>query len=554
MAFQQQQQYQQYPPQPYPQQGPPNPYQQQPYAQPYAPQYGQQQYGQPPPQQYGQPQYGQQQYGQPQFGQPAPEYNNHSSQQYLNAPVQVSSDTKFPKQSPWKDVWATILFLITLGGFAVCAYFGISSLSSATNNQPTTQRPNNPNQTAGFRIPGTADIIGILFASVGTGLVLSLIYFLMMQKFAGKLIKITFILSILLTVAAAAFFFATGQFASGIIWLLFAGLYAFCYWGWRSRIPFAKIMLKTVTQITAKYPATLLVGVVGLLVQSAFGALWIATLIGLFQRFENQRTANGVRYVTIVFMIFAFYWVAQVISNTVHVITSGVFATYYFMGTLNGDGTVTVAQRNPTAQSTKRALTTSFGSICFGSLIIALIQTMRALLRQAANENASQGNICGAFLAICAECFLSCIESLLLYFNKYAFAQVAIYGKDFVTAAKATWQLVKSHGIDAIINDNLVGNVLSIGALLIGLITAFVGYLYVQLSPSIPNDTPTFIIIALVAFFIGFSEFSILANVIDSGVTTTFVCLAEDPEALRRTKPQLYDSILHVYPEVAIPH
>ena len=250
MAYQQQP-YQQYPPQPYPQQP-------QPYAQPYAPQYGQ-----PPQQQYGQPQYAQQ-YGQPQYGQPAPEYNNHGSQQYLN-PVQVSSDTKFPKQSPWKviycatkqfppirclitvllqDVWATILFLITLGGFVVCAYFGVSSLSSATNNQPTRQ-PTNPNNTAGFKIPGTSDIIGILFASVGTGLALSLIYFLMMQKcvtnrcwqqvwqkikhiarrFAGKLIKITFILSILLTVAAAAFFFATGQFASGIIWLLFAGLY-----------------------------------------------------------------------------------------------------------------------------------------------------------------------------------------------------------------------------------------------------------------------------------------------------------------------------------------
>ena len=119
------------------------------------------------------------------------------------------------------------------------------------------------------------------------------------------------------------------------------------------------------------------------------------------------------------------------------------------------------------------------------------------------------------------------LELIAVLWKQYAFAQVAIYGKDFVSAAKATWQLVKSHGIDAIINDNLVGNVLSIGGLLIGLITAFVGYIYVQLSPTIPNDTSNFIIIALVAFFIGFSEFSILANVIDSGVTTTFVCLAE---------------------------
>lgn len=111
-------------------------------------------------------------------------------------------------------------------------------------------------------------------------------------------------------------------------------------------------------------------------------------------------------------------WAHPSKQNTVHVITSGVFATYYFMGTPNQDGSVTVAQRNPTAASTKRALTTSFGSICFGSLIIALIQTVRALLRQAANESASEGNLVGAFLAICAECCLSCIEGLLQYFNK----------------------------------------------------------------------------------------------------------------------------------------
>lgn len=62
-------------------------------------------------------------------------------------------------------------------------------------------------------------------------------------------------------------------------------------------------MLKTVTSITAKYPATLFVGVVGLIIQSGYGALWIATLVGLFQHFENQRSSNGVRYVTLVFMV-----------------------------------------------------------------------------------------------------------------------------------------------------------------------------------------------------------------------------------------------------------
>ncbi|KAJ3291793.1 putative choline transporter, neither null mutation nor overexpression affects choline transport [Borealophlyctis nickersoniae] len=521
---------------PYPPQGAPNPYTQ-PQQQPY--------YGGQQQQYYAQPQ--QAGYGQ----QPQPTY---STQDYPPppAPPTDSADGKFPKQSKYKDLWAAIFFLVTLAGFIVTAYFGIKSINLSSGNT-NGSNPNNGsgNNGGGFTVPPPKDIGGILATSVGAGFVLSFVYFMMMQRFAGTLIKVTFILSILMTFGLAIAFFALRQYAAAILWLIFALLYTWCYFGWRSRIPFAKIMLKTVTAITAKYPATIVVGVIGLLIQAAFSALWIATLAGILQYFDSNNSSNGVRYVTVVFLLFTFYWVTQVIMNTIHVTVSGVFATYYFLGVRDPSGTVTVATRNPTAGSAKRAMTTSFGSICFGSLIIALIQTVRALLRMAANQN--NDNLALAFCAACADCLLSFIEGLVQYFNKYAFTQVAIYGKDFKTAASDTWTLVKTRGIDAIINDSLISNVLSIGGLLIGLITGFIGYLYVHFSKDITQDTGHYIIIVLISFFIGFSEFSILSDVIDSGAATTFVCLAEDPEALRRTKPELYEAIRQVYPQVAFP-
>lgn len=59
------------------------------------------------------------------------------------------------------------------------------------------------------------------------------------------------------------------------------------------------------------------------------------------------------------------------------------------MGISNGQS-VDVAVKNPTLASAKRAMTTSFGSNCFGSLLIAIIQTIRFLARQA-EQQASQG-------------------------------------------------------------------------------------------------------------------------------------------------------------------
>jgi hypothetical protein len=182
--------------------------------------------------------------------------------------------------------------------------------------------------------------------------------------------------------------------------------------------------------------------------------------------------------------------------------------------------------------------------------LIAIIQTLKALADSARNDN--NDNLACTLILCCISCLLQLIQDLLEYFNKYAFAQVAIYGKDYCTAAKDTWALVKARGIDAVINDSLIGNVLGMGGLFIGLLTAAVGCLVVYLSPTIPNETVYFIVIGIAGLFIGLVEFSVVAGVIDSGVVTTFVCLAEDPQALSITKPGLYREIQKVYPQVVL--
>lgn len=79
---------------------------------------------------------------------------------------------------------------------------------------------------------------------------------------------------------------------------------------------------------------------------------------------------------------------------------------------------ITVPVQNPTLKSAKRAMTTSFGSICYGSLIIALIQTLRAIVRNAAEQARSEGNLFALFCLYCLECLISIIESIAEYFNK----------------------------------------------------------------------------------------------------------------------------------------
>eukprot|EP00842_Homolaphlyctis_polyrhiza_P005899 jgi/Hompol1/630/HPOL_001264-RA len=314
--------------------------------------------------------------------------------------------------------------------------------------------------------------------------------------------------------------------------------------------PFAQVMIETVTHITGRFPATFAAGVIGLVTGLVFSVIWIAGLIGLTNATQRNALSSGASYVLMVYSLFIFYWTTQVIQNSVHLTVAGLFGTYYFLGVSDGQGNVTVPVKNPTAASAKRAMTTSFGSNCYGSLIIAVIQTLRAMAKMAQDEN--RDNIGLAILLCILQCILACISDIMEYFNKYAFTQVAIYGKDYCTAARDTWELCKSRGIDAIINDDLVGNVLSLGSFCVGLITCLVGFLYVYISPNIPHTVGNYVVVCIVAFVIGIAEFSIMAGVIDSGIATTFVCLAEDPAALARTKPELYQKIAQVYPQALI--
>ncbi|KAL3898090.1 MAG: hypothetical protein SGCHY_002969 [Lobulomycetales sp.] len=471
-------------------------------------------------------------------------------------PFTTAEGEKFKEKSKYNDIWAAILFALVVVAFGICAFFGVDTAREELEN-------NNDASTRTIPVSNT-DLAGLVLVAIGGGFVLSIIYFMLMKKFAGTMIKIQAVLFLLAMAAYCAFFFLTGSFIGGIIIAVITIIYAVFLYSWRKRIPFAKVLLKNVLSVITQYPSTIFAGIIGTLLETAVGALFLFTAFGWITRFTDSETSvvdargrrtssyNSSLYGVFVFLLFAFYWMTQVIKTTVHVTVSGLFASYYFQSQPTGDGKHKITISNPTAKAAKRALTTSFGSVCYGSLIVAILQTIRALIRMAANQAAADGNLIGYFCAMCAGCILGLIENLVRYFNVYAYTQVAIYGKDYCSAAKATWALVKRRGVDAIINDNLIGIVILMGSVFIGLICGGISYGY-YVASSIPKDNAVIpIVIVVLSALIGAAEFAILGEVIESGVATTFVCLCEDPAVLRESKPELYDKIVQVYPDAKL--
>ena len=57
-------------------------------------------------------------------------------------------------------------------------------------------------------------------------------------------------------------------------------------------------------------------------------------------------------------------------------------------------------------------------------------------------------------------------------------------------------------------------------------------------------------VLFFIAFFISAIEFSVLAEIVNAGVATTYVCIAEDPTAIQRTRPDLAGAVTQAFPSV----
>lgn len=161
-------------------------------------------------------------------------------------------------------------------------------------------------------------------------------------------------------------------------------------------------MLKTIVGITRKYPSTIFTGILSLIVQTAFSFWFMFTVIGIYQAWYSSSSNNSRLNCAMVFLVFSFYWTSQVITYVTHVTLAGLFATVYFLN----DGI-----KHPIWGSARRALTTSFGSICFGSLLIALINLVRFFLRVAQSNT---DNPCASFFICIIQCIVSCFAGLFV--------------------------------------------------------------------------------------------------------------------------------------------
>lgn len=504
----------------------------------------------------------------------------------------------------FKDVYAAILFLVNfllVAGLCIRAIIVcMRSLSieeeDGQDGQSQNSHSEGPKSTREYVLQVIDD--GLPSALVAFGCIAlfavtlsGCLYLTVLIRHSNSIISSTVLMSIGWLGLTAALSLLAGSIIAALI---FGLLTALVYWWWRSnqdRIEFAGAILKTAATTLKSNIGGLLSVTIGMLVmQVVYIAMWVVAAIYLHLLFNpelvdpsstdnssstgqqsvtlshsdhshshysspkeddylahpvssNDDGANPAYAIIMFFMLISLYWGVQVISNVVSSTVGGTLATWWF---------TPHALSKAVSGSFFRACTTSFGSICLGSLLVAFLSVLRSLAesvkrsneRRANNRVAGLVNVC---LYGCVACLLRLVEGIMIYFNRYAFVYCSAYGTNFLTSGKRAMYLFKTRGWEAIINDNLISNALGVGRLAVAIVTMIFS---VILSPWFADgleeggiENPV-VWLAVSGLILGFVVGGLLSNLIEGAVAAVFVYFAEDPIILQENHPDTHDELI----------
>jgi len=212
------------------------------------------------------------------------------------------------------------------------------------------------------------DVSIALYFSGTIALGLAFLWLAVLKVASDILIKAVICITFALTVALSLFSFIKGGILTGFVLLVLVGaegLYARYVW---SRAQLASATVEVTVSFTSNYPGVFIVAATSLLVQLIWLMFWSSASFHTMVYFAGSTMGQLMG----LYLIFMLFWVNQVICNLVHVTIAGSFGSWYY-----GPRKTETTYENPTRIALNRACGKSFGSVCLGSLLVAIVRILR---------------------------------------------------------------------------------------------------------------------------------------------------------------------------------
>ncbi|CAI5744960.1 unnamed protein product [Peronospora destructor] len=391
--------------------------------------------------------------------------------------------------------------------------------------------------------------VGVVLRSLGIVNMLFALGWLLLFRFSSKLrfVQGSCIFSITGLVALAIMLFLFDSH-DGIIWgIICSGVVVLeLVWYVRSNpsLDFVAVFFELVADFLVTHSA-LGYATIATLIAYTMWAGWICTTIGYVGRDVSPWSLS------MMYLIFHFYWMSNVFKNIITIVASGTTIIWYYHNesteispvvrenvadhdSLSNNTTGQTQDQNGEHLDRKAvlhyvccALSSSFGSICIGSLLCPLAHLVWNALRWARRD---ESLLSQRFISLRSER----VEHFIRTYHKYSFVHIAGYNKPYYVAAHDAWKLIEHHGVEAIVDDDLTSRILLLGG------NGWAGIMSAVTASALSGASSHAIFLTLASFTLCYTTISLATQVIAAVIKTLFVCFAENPERLSQLHPLIY--------------
>ena len=332
-------------------------------------------------------------------------------------------------------------------------------------------------------------------------------------------------------------------------------------------IPFHATNLSTALTGVRCVADTLLLGFFMLVIAFFWCIIWGFAFIGTYDFVsdggESKPWLAGTDGALLGLMVISMFWTYNVFTGIIQAVVAGSIGNWWY-----DPDSVNACCSNATRAPLIRALTSSFGSICFGSLFVQPIQFFKNIIAVccfSAPQNARQYKssrsggkssskeqgrrrrdrpapepVSGSPCAKMRRHFLRALDSLCKIFNHWAFVYIGLYNYNFWDSGKKATTLFNTRGWSGIVSNGVVRNVLFMTSVVIGLCTGLFGLIVEEFDgyefTSFNKPTATAFVIGSL---IGCALSGIMLSVLGSATNAVLVCFAAGNVEFSRIHPQL---------------
>eukprot|EP01012_Entosiphon_sulcatum_P052907 TRINITY_DN7275_c0_g1_i1.p1 TRINITY_DN7275_c0_g1~~TRINITY_DN7275_c0_g1_i1.p1 ORF type:complete len:627 (-),score=60.17 TRINITY_DN7275_c0_g1_i1:183-2063(-) len=363
----------------------------------------------------------------------------------------------------------------------------------------------------------TREVFAILSVTICLSASLALVWLAVLSAFATKIIAVMAVLCAgSLGLQALLLGLVVRVEAAAVPCAVFVVL-AVVLRSLRQKATFSALIFQQAMGTVRRHPTTVAVTVLFFVVYGIAFTLWIWLLMSTKHQWQIYP------------LLFCGFYIGQVLQTIPHTVTAAVAGTLFFASS--------APPPFPTLKSLRRALTTSLGSICMGALFVAPMRLIRSL------SNILRKCCAGC----CAACLTGCMKYSVDWATHYAYVHIAIYGKGFRDSGASTARRIRDSGLEPVISDLIVGELLILAALISSLFVgtstgAVLWYLY-RHKWLCSLDVAWAVLWGVVAFFISYFVHQMFFTVVDACLSTFFVAYAQEPFVLYRNHHTLFTQL-----------